>query len=118
MAGSFYAPSAAGRRTRLMRFAGSSPAMTARNPGLTSGLPRVVEGLLRPVITSDPRGERAEQVARKAQDQGDGIDRKRQETPKPSDLGVSQNLSQSLPDHPRRSQIGADDIGRGVGKLP
>jgi hypothetical protein len=56
---------------------------TPANPGLTSGLPRVVQGLSGDVVAGDLRGQDAEQVAREAQQQGDRIDRQRQPAAKP-----------------------------------
>jgi hypothetical protein len=51
-----------------------------QRPRRASGLPRVVQGLSRPVVAGDLSGEGAQQVGRIAHDQGDHIDRQCQGT--------------------------------------
>ena len=70
-----------GRRTaseRWHRLTGTSQPAETRLP---SGLPRVVAGRLWPVVTVDPRGQASEQVARKAQEKGDGVERQHHSGP-------------------------------------
>jgi hypothetical protein len=58
-----------------VRWRGSAVTRQPAELGLTSGLRRVSNGLLRPVVTGDPRGKAAEHGDRDVEDQGQRVDR-------------------------------------------